>query len=230
MVKNWERDIFQGLVRVCTGQYNANDRFFHSVQNITTIDEVNLHCPIIYLSTTRQHQLYCIMVEKDGHPDHVVTPMLFRALTKGKDGNQLLIDLVDKLVIMNSNIAVHGSIVMNHLMLYCISKGFLIPKLTPALVWTAFSYGPGVKYKNDHIHTVSESTAILFQHDPGIDKDGRCISGKGWMIDNLVKTYIANIKSSIQGKLLSVIHNSINVHLDINYPDPPSTKTYVRTY
>jgi hypothetical protein len=155
--------------------------------------------------------------------------MLFCTLTKGKDGNQLLIDLVDKLVIMNSKIAVRGSIIMNHLMSYCISKGFFIPELTPAIIRTAFSSGPGVKYKYNHLRTVCESTAILF-HDPDIDEDGKRISGKGWMIDNLVKTYIANIKSSIHGKWLSVIRNSITAHLDITTQTHLLTKTFVRTY
>jgi hypothetical protein len=48
------------------------------------------------------------MAENDNNLDHAVIPMLFRTLTKGIDGNQLHIDSVDKLVIMNSKVAVCG--------------------------------------------------------------------------------------------------------------------------
>jgi hypothetical protein len=165
------------------------------------------------------------MAENDDSPDRAVIPMLFRTSTKEKDGNQLLIDSVDKLVIMNSKIAVRGSIIMNHLISYCISNSHHIPELTPALVWTAFSYGLGVNYQSNHLRTVSESTEELF-HDPNIDEDGSLISCKGWMIDNLTKAYVANIKSSIRGKWLSVICNSINAHLDIHYSNPSITKIF----
>ncbi len=94
------------------------------------------------------------MAENDDNRDHGAVPMLLRSLTKGKNGNQLLIDSVDKLVIMNSKIAVHGSIVMNHLMLYCISNRHPVPEVTPALIRTAFSYGPGVNYQSNHLRSV----------------------------------------------------------------------------
>ena len=121
------------------------------------------------------------MAKNDGNPDNGVIPMSFCRLTKGKDGNHDLIKTIDKLVIMNSKIAIRRLIAMNHLMSFCISNHHPIPKLSPVLIRAAFSYGPNIKYQSNHL-------ARLF-HDPDIDIHDRHISGKGWMIDNLVKTY-----------------------------------------
>ena len=42
---------------------------------------------------------------------------------------------------------------------------------------------------------------------------------RGTLIENLVKQYMANIKSSIVGKWKSIIFNSISTHVKIFYPD-----------
>ena len=68
------------------------------------------------------------MYVDNNNPGQAVILLPFHRLTRGHGGNQELINTVDKLVIMNSMIAIGGSIVMNHLMSYYISNGFVIPE------------------------------------------------------------------------------------------------------
>lgn len=151
------------------------------------------------------------MDENNLDPEKALILLSFCTLTKGKDGNYDLINTVDKLVIMNSTIAFLGLIVMNHLMSYCISNGPPIPKLSPALISAAFYYGPNVIHLSDQLHTVSEFTERLF-HDPNVEEDKSLISGKGWVIDNLFKTYKLTSSQPSRGN---------------RYPVPSSAKTFV---
>ena len=72
----------------------------------------------------------------DGNQTRVIKLSL-RQLTRPLDnfqgrernpGNSILIKAIDKLVIMNSKIAVRGSLIMNHLVSYCASNKIELPE------------------------------------------------------------------------------------------------------
>ena len=53
------------------------------------------------------------------------------------------IDLFNwKIVIMNSKIAVRGSMVMNHLAVYCITNDYPLPEINQSLLYDAFNFSP----------------------------------------------------------------------------------------
>ena len=57
-------------------------------------------------------------------------------------GNKILISSIEKLVLMNSQIAVRGAMIMNHLAVYCTANNVPLPKIDQALLYNAFNYDP----------------------------------------------------------------------------------------
>ena len=57
-------------------------------------------------------------------------------------GNEALITFIEKLVIMNSKIAVQGSMVLNHLVVYYAANNIPLPELNQSLIYDAFNFGP----------------------------------------------------------------------------------------
>ena len=52
---------------------------------------------------------------------------------------KLIINVIDKLVLLNSKIAVQGSMIMNYLVAKSVDKGTDLPPINPALLYKAFN-------------------------------------------------------------------------------------------
>ena len=138
-------------------------------------------------------------------------------------GNKILISSIEKLVLMNSQIAVRGAMIMNHLAVYCTANNVPLPKIDQALLYNAFNYDPRLgtdSIKNEHLRNVVEQSINII---PRPTHDDGC--SRGNLIDNLVRLYLANIKASIKGKWYSIIKNSINTHLKIYHQDLTKKET-----
>jgi hypothetical protein len=132
-------------------------------------------------------------------------------------GNAKLITSIEKMVIMNSRIAVQGSMVMNLLAIYCMENDILLPEIDQKLIYDAFNFFPRKGFnsiKNIHLQHVVNETINIFPNPSNGDA-----ALWGALIGHLVVQYTANIKSSIVEKWYSVIKDSINTHLKIHFPD-----------
>lgn len=156
-----------------------------------------------------------VLIDTDGTTgDRRVIKHSLHRLTRG---NQALATTIERLVIMNSRIAVRGSMVMNHLVIYCTANDIPLPVLDQNLIYDAFNFCPRKGFdsiKNEHLRHVVKETKHVFPNPSDGD-----VALRGVLIGHLVNQYTANIKSSIVGKWYSVIKNSINTHLKIYYPE-----------
>ena len=118
---------------------------------------------------------------------------------------------------MNSQIAVRGAMIMNHLAVYCTANNVPLPKIYQALLYDAFNYDPRYStgsIKNEHLRNVVEQSINII---PRPTHDDGC--SRGNLIDNLVRLYLANIKASIkdQGKMV-FNHQKQHQHSSENLP------------
>jgi hypothetical protein len=142
-------------------------------------------------------------------------------------GNEGIISAIDKLVILNSQIAVRGSMILNLLAVHCSWNNRSLPTLEHNLIYQAFaSYDciniPGY-IKDDQLRRVVLDVQHLIPL-PFTNADGSIIMGKSWLIGYLVEMYQANIKASIVLKWKSVVSNSIDSHLAMFKPDLSENK------
>jgi len=161
---------------------------------------------------------------KDATEEHVEGRRVIKlSLHRLARGNKILISSIEKLVLMNSQIAVRGAMIMNHLAVYCTANNVPLPKIDQALLYNAFNYDPRLgtdSIKNEHLRNVVEQSINII---PRPTHDDGC--SRGNLIDNLVRLYLANIKASIKGKWYSIIKNSINTHLKIYHQDLTKKET-----
>ena len=130
---------------------------------------------------------------EDGIPTRVMKTSIAR-LVMDNNHKQILINVIDKLVLLNSKIAVRGSIIMNYQVAKCVQEGTNLPLINQSILYQAFNW--------NHKNALSEKLPDIKNriHDP-IGSHNEKIYGKNWLIDYLVLQYMANIKSSIRRKV-----------------------------
>lgn len=153
----------------------------------------------------------------------VIKYSLYRLVRGGQNEVQgrLIVSSIEKLVILNSQIAVRGSMVMNRLAIHCLTQNIPLPQLTKQLIADAFNYNPrsGIdSISSDIIREVVGRESSSFKSFP-MPFLGDSLYGRAWLTDNLVRMYSANIKASIKGRWNSVIKHSIASHLKIHYDE-----------
>jgi hypothetical protein len=125
---------------------------------------------------------------------------------------KLIIKAIDKLVLLNSKIAVRGSMIMNYLVAKCIDEGTVLPPINQALLYKAFNW--------NHQTALSEQFPEIEGRIPNpLTAEDVRIDGKSWLIGYLVVLYMANIKTSIRGKYNSVIKQSIKGYIKAYLPN-----------
>ncbi len=125
---------------------------------------------------------------------------------------QLLIDFIDKLVLLNSKIAVRGSMVMIYLVVKCFEDGTTLPPMNQGFLYKAFNW--------NHQTVLSQQYPEIWNmiHDRNSNHDEN-MNGKSWLIDYLVVKYMASIKTSIRGgKYKFVTKQSIKGHIKAYLP------------
>ncbi len=89
-------------------------------------------------------------------------------------------DSIDRLVIMNSKIAVCGSLIMNYLASFWASNGRKVASNWPTIGLCCLQWGLYVNYPNEHFKTASLLSAHFFpEQNIGFNK--RQMNGNGWM-------------------------------------------------
>ena len=139
--------------------------------------------------------------DEDDIPTRVMKTSLQR-LVMDNSHKQILINVIDKLVLWNSKIAVRGSMIMNYQVVKCIEDGTALPPIDQGSLYKAFNW--------NHKNAISEQLPEIKSRIPDPIEN---MDGKHWLIDYLVRQYMANIKSSIRGKYNSVIKQSIKGHI-----------------
>ena len=150
-------------------------------------------------------------IETSVNPEHIrVIKKFFPHLVM----DEQLIKTIDKFVIWNSKISIRGAMMMNYLMSKSIDKEIELPQIDQAFLYRAFNWR--------HRNAISECYPEIKESIPdpiGVDSDGKVIEGKSWLIDYLIKQYMANIKSSITNMYESIIKNSIIGHIKAYHPN-----------
>ena len=131
-----------------------------------------------------------------GLPTRVIKTSIKRLVANNH--KQILINVIDMLVLLNSKIAVRGSMIMNYQVTKCLKEDTTLPSINQGYLYQAFNWN----HKNALSKTISEIKSKI--PDPIGDHDEN-MDGKSWLIDYLVVQYMANIKSSITTKYKSVI-------------------------
>jgi len=75
---------------------------------------------------------------EDVIPTRVMKTSVMRLVTDNNH-KQLLINAIDKLVLLNSKIAVRGSMIMNYLVVKCVADGTTLPSMK-GLLYKAFNW------------------------------------------------------------------------------------------
>ncbi len=104
-----------------------------------------------------------------------------------------LIKAIDKLVLLNSKIALQGSMIMNYLVIKCVKDGTNLPPINQGLLYKAYNWNHHTALSHQHPEIENLIPDPIGNHDEHMN-------GKSWLIDYLVIHYTANIKSSIRGK------------------------------
>jgi hypothetical protein len=121
-------------------------------------------------------------------------------------GNHVLIDVLEAMAIKNAQLAIHGSIILNHMVMMCVSENIEIPDnfmnqqfLAHALNWNLAKTPKTLQkivdptlhdavaghfvYPNNDPNQVNPTTRFVI---PDGDND---LLGNGWLIDYLVTTH-----------------------------------------
>ncbi len=147
-------------------------------------------------------------------------------------GNRVLIDVIEAMTIKNAQLAVRGSIILNHMVMMCVSENIPIPDdfmnqqfLAHALNWN-FAKTPAALqgivdptlrdavvghfvYHDNDLNQVDPTTRFVIPDDNDL-------LGNGWLIDYLVTTFTTNIRVAITSKWKAFINDSIDTFKMIN--------------
>ena len=148
---------------------------------------------------------------KDVISSRVIKTSVVRLVTDNRY-KPCVIKAIDKLVLLNSKIAVRGSMIMNYLVVKCVEDGTNLPPIDQGLLYKAFNWNHLTALSHQHPEIENLIPDPIGNHDEHMD-------GKGWLIDYLVIQYTANIKTSIRGKYNSVIKQSIKGHIKAHVPN-----------
>jgi hypothetical protein len=149
--------------------------------------------------------------------------------------NKPLIDIVQDLTIMNSQMAVRGSIIMNNMVSMCVSENRPIPEnfMNQTFLYQAFNWRLATNLqgiKSDTLRDAVSGRYAYHNDDHGVvhpeerfEPPTRILDGQEWLLGYLAGMYAANITTSIKGKWRSVINESIKTYgmtHDLNSHDP----------
>ena len=77
--------------------------------------------------------------DEDGIPTRVMKTSL-KHFVMDNSHKQILINVIDKLVLWNSKIAVRGSMIMNYQVVKCIEEGTALPPIDQGYLYKAFNW------------------------------------------------------------------------------------------
>jgi len=145
----------------------------------------------------------------------------------------VLIDVIEAMTIKNAQLAVRGSIILNHMVMMCVSENIEIPDnfmnqqfLAHALNWNLAKTPEALQKIVDP--TLRDAVAGHFVHEandpnqvnpttrfviPDGDND---LLGNAWLIDYLVTMFTTNIRVAITSKWKAFINDSIVTFKMIN--------------
>ena len=146
--------------------------------------------------------------------------------------NKVLVDVINAFVLKNSQMAVRGSIILNNMIMMCVSENIPVPEnfldrdfLGQLLNWNFASNLPKIRCE-----TLRHAVAGTFAYD---DRDARQVDpptrfvipdddgmlGNGWLVDNLVTSFETNIRAAVKAKWKAVINDSVDTFKQINQLD-----------
>jgi len=138
------------------------------------------------------------------------------------------------MTIKNSQLAVRGSIILNNMVMMCVSESIPVPEnfLQQSFLSHALNWSFASKLERISNQTLRDAVAGRFTYH---ESDSRRVNpatrfvipydgmfGQAWLIDNLVVMFSANIRTSIQAKWRAVVNDSIQSFKQIHDLDAKS--------
>jgi len=168
-----------------------------------------------------------IIPEDPGYHDegHRVVKLSCSKLTRG---NATLIRVLEDMSIKNAQLAVRGSIILNNMIIMCVSENIPVPEdfMDQTFLARALNWNFASKLHRLRNETLADAVAGTFSYD---NMDSRTVDpstrfvipnedllGHAWLIDNLVTEFKTNIHVAIKAKWRAFINDSISTFKQVN--------------